>query len=132
MAPDQQMQQAQQAMMGGQGETPMPPLTTDGYNAAIDPDVLDKLNRLGDKEIVNASILAYMMDTPDVRVVAAKYIDDIMRGINGLARTLLLVEVQRSTFEGQVGEKQLSSFISRGKNILNRLTDFSIDIAMIN
>jgi hypothetical protein len=96
------------------------------------PEMLDQLQQIADKDVLNASIISYLVDTQDAKAVTSQYIEDVTRGVNGLARTLLLVEVQRSNFVDQVGDKQLSSFLSRGKTLLNRMTDFVIDISMID
>jgi len=106
-------------------------LQAQGYNTSMSPEMLDQLQQIADKDVLNASIISYLVDTTDAKAVTMQYIDEITRGVNGLARTLLLVEIQRGNFADQVGDKQISSFLSRGKTLLNRMTDFVIDVSII-
>ena len=96
------------------------------------PQMLDQLQEVADKDILNASIIQYLIDTPDAKGVVGQYLDDVEKGVNGLAKTLLTVEIQRKNFTKSISEGKLESFINGGKTILNRLTDFTIDAAQIN
>ena len=120
--------------LGGQGDTEqqLVDLQQQGYNPNMTPEMLTQLQQIADKDVLNASIISYLIDTPDAKAVTTQYLDDIGRGVNGLARTLLLIEIQRTSFSGQIGDKQLNAFLSRGKTLLNRMTDFLIDVSIIN
>jgi len=131
---EQDMAAQQQGQQQGQApdERSIQDLQQQGYNPNMTPEMLDQLQQIADKDVLNASIISYLVDTPDAKAVTSQYIDDITRGVNGLARTLLLVEIQRSSFSDQIGDRQLNTFISRGKTLLNRLTDFVIDVSVID
>ncbi len=129
----QQGQQPGQPMPGqGQGEKSPQALQQEGFNTQMTPQMLDQLQEVADKDILNASIIQYLIDTPDAKGVVGQYLDDVEKGVNGLAKTLLTVEIQRKNFAKSISEGKLESFINGGKTILNRLTDFTIDAAQIN
>jgi len=132
--PSQMQGQAQSPQVAGQdgSERTTEELQQQGYNPNMTPEMLDQLQQIADKDVLNASIISYLVDTPDAKAVTSQYIDDITRGVNGLARTLLLVEIQRTSFNDQIGDKQLNTFLSRGKTLLNRMTDFVIDVSVID
>jgi len=107
-------------------------LAGEGYNLNVDPNVLAQLSQIADKDVLTAAIISYLVDTDDTRSIAMKYIDDILTGVNGLARTLLMIEIQRNKFSEQVGDKKIAQFLAKGKTLLNRLTDFAVDVAVID
>ncbi len=136
-APGQAQAQSQPqgpSQVPGQGPSEATPegLQEQGYNTNMSPQILDQLQSVADKDVLNASIIQYLIDTPDAKGVVSQYLDDVERGVNGLAKTLLTVEIQRQNFMKDVSEGKLTSFINGGKTILNRLTDFVIDAAQID
>ncbi len=131
MAAQEQMGGQQVSGQTGDERTP-DDLRQQGYNPNMTPEMLDQLQQIADKDVLNASIISYLVDTPDAKEVTGQYIEDITRGVNGLARTLLLVEIQRTSFNDQIGDKQLNTFLARGKTLLNRMTDFVIDVSIID
>ncbi len=114
------------------GEATPQGLQEQGYNTQMSPQMLDQLQSVADKDVLNASIIQYLIDTPDAKGVVSQYLDDVEKGVNGLAKTLLTVEIQKKNFTKDVSEGKLISFINGGKTILNRLTDFVIDAAQID
>ena len=140
MEQDMATQQAAQTQQGDPNQsalaqqyaTSLQDLQDQGYNINMTPKMLKQLQQIADKDVLNASIISYLVDTPDAKAVTGQYIEDIRRGVNGLARTLLLVEIQRMSFVNQIGDKQLDKFLSRGKTLLNRMTDFLIDVSIID
>jgi len=128
-----------QPMQGGDGaatgqgqNTDVQNLQAEGYNVNMNPEMINQLKEIADKDVLNATIISYLFDADDAKGVIQSNIEDIRRGVNGLGHTLLMVDIQRETLENKIGQKQLSVFLNRGKLLLNRLTDFLIDVSLID
>ena len=127
-----------QAQAQGQGQ-PVDPaqakaqasLQAEGFNQNMTPEMVQQLKEISDKDMFNAAIISYFVDSTNAGDVIHQYIDEIDGGVVAMAKVMLFIETQKGKMTETVGEKQISVFINRGKNILNRMTDFVIDATLI-
>ena len=136
--PDQAQGQPVQAQVQPQEGAPQPGMEQDmanlkseGFNQNMTPEMIQQLKEISDKDMFNAAIISYFVDANNAGDIIGRYIDEIDGGVVAMAKVMLFVETQKGKMTETIGEKQISVFINRGKNILNRMTDFVIDATLI-
>ncbi len=138
--PQPQPQQEGMPVPGGQQQDPngqqanaqgIPGLQGEGFNQNMTPEMIQQLKEISDKDMFNAAIISYFVDANNANDIIGRYIEEIDGGVVAMAKVMLFIETQKGKMTETIGEKQISVFINRGKNILNRMTDFVIDATLI-
>ena len=121
--------QPQPGQPGQQGGSDLPPSDPNGFVLPnIDPNVLNTLQNIANKQVTESTILSYLTDIYNPKGIVKQYSDSVKSGITGLVKILLIIEINYKTLSKQVSESTLSSFLNRGKSLAKRLTDFYINL----
>jgi hypothetical protein len=125
----QQMQQDPNAQQQMQQDPNVPNTDENGFiTNNLSPDVIEVLKELADKKVLESSIISYLSTLNTPKSTIKSYTDKIKDGVNGMVKILMIVDSNYYKMLDNVSEGALSSFLSKGKALAKKMTDFVIGI----